>query len=332
MQFPSSPEMIQREMALNKKKKSKKKRKGSEQDEEGNEDHRTFETIEQIRTRLTANYMEAKQQREKYLGQNTDNDNEEVRKAKSIKGNKKVKTYFKEIDANERRVGKKLSLGMPSQSSSVKADRSSESSSSGYMSAEKRNTLSPSSPSSSDFSSELAEAISRYSSRNSILAEDPIEIDISTHPDKIVEEHEPLPSPSNTFFIEGSKETTVVKTYSDKKKRSSSGEKKRRSSSNVSVKVEKSPPASEIPVFADVHMKDVSKSRETSTDKHTNESKSKNTVRIERTHSYNRKDSVETYDRSNSVKARVEVFSKTEDVMPVKPRSLVRIFYNCFFE
>lgn len=94
MEFPPTPEAEPKNKTNAGTKKTKKKKKltitGEEQqgEGEGQEDLRTLETLDELKARLKANYLEAKKQREKYLNLSREQTSEEKR-AKSLRGTRK---------------------------------------------------------------------------------------------------------------------------------------------------------------------------------------------------------------------------------------------------
>ena len=119
MIFPPTPEN-ERKSASDKNKfsKKKKKRMTNAGDEDLLSDHRTYETIEELRTRLMQNYVEAKQQREKYLNLKEKKTKEEMEE-KSLNGKRnkmQSKTVFKNykkysLNKGSRKEPNDLSVG-----------------------------------------------------------------------------------------------------------------------------------------------------------------------------------------------------------------------------
>ena len=119
MIFPPTPENKRKSASeKNKFSKKKKNRMTNAGDEDLLSDHRTYETIEELRTRLMQNYVEAKQQREKYLNLKEKKTKEEMEE-KSLNGKRnkmQSKTVFKNykkysLNKGSRKEPNDLSVG-----------------------------------------------------------------------------------------------------------------------------------------------------------------------------------------------------------------------------
>lgn len=97
MGFPPTPELEPKNNIPNTKKNKRKKKLTVTGDEEV-DDIRTFETLDELRARLKANYIEAKEQREKYLNLKQEQSDEE-RRVKSVRGNR---GKLKQQDKNDK--------------------------------------------------------------------------------------------------------------------------------------------------------------------------------------------------------------------------------------